>query len=117
MDERIQGVLDAMEQAKVNMIENHGNYLVQKVCTEVLEIEGFPSGPEEFHSLQEQEIVKAVFGTHAVGVHRAFHVVMKMIKEGALIPDYDKMLQLASEYLKEGRQDADEEEDGDSDED
>lgn len=111
MDERMQGVLDAMEQAKANMIQDHGNYLVQKVCTEVLEIEGFPSGPEEFHSLQEQEIVKAVFGTHAVGVHRAFHVVMKMIKEGALIPDYDKMVELGQQYAEEDGEDAEDSDD------
>jgi len=111
MDDKMQGVLDAIEKAKVSMIQNHGNYLVHKVCSEVLELEPFPAGPEDFHNIQEQELVKAIFGTHAIGVHRAFHIVMKMIKEGALVPDYDRMTELAEQYLEEDGQDAEDSED------
>lgn len=105
MDDKMQGVLDAIEKAKVSMIQNHGNYLVHKVCTEILELEPFPAGPEDFHNVQEQELVKAIFGTHAIGVHRAFHIITKMIQEGALIPDYDRMTELAEQYLEEDGQD------------
>lgn len=117
MDDKMQGVLDAIEKAKVSMIQNHGNYLIQKVCEGVLELESFPAGPEEFHNIQEQELVKAIFGTHAIGVHRAFHIITKMIQEGALVPDYEKMTELAEQYLEEDGQDAEDSEDTDDESD
>lgn len=116
-DAKMQGFLNAIEKAKMNMIQNHGNQLLHKVCTEVLELESFPAGPESFHSIQEEQVVRAIFGTHAIAVHRAFHVIMQMIKEGALVPDYDKMTELAEQYFEEDMEDAEEDDDSDTESD
>lgn len=95
----VKEVLDALEVAKTHAIAVNGSTLVNKVMSEVLELEEFPSGPESFHSIQESEIVKAVFGSHAMGVEKSFSVFMSMIKDGILIPDIKAMRKLAEQIV------------------
>lgn len=97
MNADVKEVLDALEVAKTHAIAVNGATLINKVMSEVLELEEFPSGPESFHSIQESEIVKAVFGSHALGIEKSFSVFMGMIKDGVLIPDIKAMRKLAEQ--------------------
>jgi hypothetical protein len=97
MNADVKEVLDALEVAKTHAIAMNGATLINKVMSDVLELEDFPSGPESFHNVQESEIVKAVFGSHAMGVEKSFSVFMSMIKDGILIPDIKAMRRLANQ--------------------
>jgi hypothetical protein len=101
MDADVKEVLNALEVAKTHAIAMNGATLVNKVMSEVLELEEFPSGPESFHSIQESEIVKAVFGSHAMGIEKSFSIFMGMIKDGVLIPDIKAMRKLAEKITSE----------------
>jgi hypothetical protein len=122
MNADVKEVLDALEVAKTSAIAMNGALLINKVMSEVLDLEDFPSGPESFHSVQESEIVKAVFGSHAMGVEKSFKVFMSMIEEGILIPDMKAMREKAGQLRSDEETETEfpnvemEFEDGDNDE-
>lgn len=88
-------VVDALNQAKDFVISDIGSNTVTKVMNEVLELE--MNGPESFHNVQEIELVKAIFGTHAHATTKIFELFINMIQEGALVPDMEVINKMAAD--------------------
>jgi hypothetical protein len=87
--------IESFEQAKEHFAHEYGKAAVLEVLTEILGPD-FPGSPDTLHTMREEDILKATFYAHCMGVSRVVDTLIRMIRDGVLNPDGDKAREVAA---------------------
>ena len=90
-----QEAIESFEEAKEHFASEYGKKAVLEVLTEILG-QDFPGSPETLHTLREEDILKATFYAHCMGVSRVVDTLIRMIRDGVLNPDGDRAREVAA---------------------
>jgi hypothetical protein len=101
--------IEAMEGIKGYLISKGGNAVSKNVITEILEIEGFPSEADAIHPITEENLLKAIFFSHAHAVENVINTVIQMLKDGVLEANGDMANKIANQLREQNEYLANEE--------
>jgi len=87
--------IESFEQAKEQFAHKYGKAAVMEVLKEILGPD-FPGSPDTLHTLREENILKATFYAHCMGVGRVVDTLIRMIRDGVLNPDGDRAREVAA---------------------
>jgi hypothetical protein len=87
--------IESFEQAKEHFAHEYGKAAVLEVLKEILGPD-FPGSPDTLHTLREEDILKATFYAHCMGVSRVVDTLIRMIRDGVLNPDGDRAKEVAA---------------------
>jgi hypothetical protein len=93
--------IESFEEAKEHFASEYGKKAVLEVLTEILGPD-FPGSPDTLHTMREEDILKATFYAHCMGVSRVVDTLIRMIRDGVLNPDGDRAREVAARLDGEG---------------